>query len=91
MMAKSIALNPEIRNPRIILVTDRVDLDDQIYRTFQNCEIEEVIQAKSGTHLMELIKAGKDAIITTLIHKFDAGNAPSQNSGQILRDLCAHR
>jgi type I restriction enzyme R subunit len=71
MLAKSIALEKTIRNPRIILVTDRIDLDDQIYRTFKSCG-KEVTQAKSGKHLMNLIKDSKEVIVTTLIDKFEA-------------------
>lgn len=37
MLAKALALHPNIANPRIILVTDRVDLDLQIYGTFKAC------------------------------------------------------
>lgn len=71
MLAKSIALDKSIKNPRIILVTDRIDLDDQIYRTFQSCG-KEVSQAKSGRHLMKLINDDTEDIITTLIDKFEA-------------------
>ena len=35
MLAKALALHPAIPNPRVIIVTDRVDLDDQIWRTFR--------------------------------------------------------
>ncbi len=37
MLAQLIAMHPDIKNPRIVLVTDRVDLDDQITQTFQKC------------------------------------------------------
>lgn len=71
MLAKSIALDKAIRNPRIILVTDRIDLDDQIYRTFRSCG-KEVTQSKSGRHLMKLVNDDTEEIITTLIDKFEA-------------------
>lgn len=71
MLAKSIALEKAISNPRIILVTDRIDLDDQIYRTFRSCG-KEVTQAKSGRHLMKLVNDDTEEIITTLIDKFEA-------------------
>jgi type I restriction enzyme R subunit len=70
MMAKAIALDPAIRNPRIVLVTDRVDLDDQIYGTFRSCGLEPV-QAESGNHLADLLEDQKTSIITTIIDKFD--------------------
>jgi len=37
MLAQAIALEPTIRNPKIVLVTDRVDLDTQITATFKKC------------------------------------------------------
>lgn len=37
MLAQLIAMHPDIKNPRIVLVTDRVDLDDQITETFKKC------------------------------------------------------
>lgn len=71
ILAKAIALEPSVDNYKIILVTDRVDLDDQIYRTFHHCG-KEVEQAKTGKHLMEMIEGHKERIITTVIDKFDA-------------------
>ena len=71
ILAKAIALEPSVENYKIILVTDRVDLDDQIYKTFNHCG-KEVEQAKTGKHLMEMIEGHKERIITTVIDKFDA-------------------
>lgn len=71
MLAKSIALEPSIANYKIVLVTDRVDLDDQIYTTFHHCG-KEVEQARTGTHLVQLLKSSKQRIITTVIDKFEA-------------------
>jgi type I restriction enzyme, R subunit len=72
MLAKAIALSPDITSPRVILVTDRVDLDGQIYDTFKNCG-KDVEQAKTGRDLVDILESKRSAIITTLIHKFTAG------------------
>ena len=69
MLAKSLALHKEILNPKIILVTDRIDLDDQIWGTFRACGLEPE-QATTGKHLIELFSDDRTHIITTLIHKF---------------------
>ncbi len=61
LLAKSIALCPAITDYKIVLVTDRVDLDDQIYRTFHHCG-KEVEQAKTGKHLSEMLKGKKQRI-----------------------------
>lgn len=71
MLAQLIASHPEIKNPKILLVTDRIDLDDQITETFKKCNVP-VENAQTGKHLVELIKSPGDAVITTLIHKFEA-------------------
>ena len=73
MLAKALALAPEILNPKIVLVTDRVDLDDQIYKTFHACG-KDVVQAKSGEHLIDLIAHNKANIITTIIDKFESAS-----------------
>ncbi|PXW89120.1 type I restriction enzyme R subunit [Nitrosomonas sp. Nm84] len=73
MLAKALALSPEILNPKIVLVTDRVDLDDQIYKTFHACG-KDVVQAKSGEHLIDLIAHNKANIITTIIDKFESAS-----------------
>jgi len=74
MLAKALALSKQIENPRIILVTDRIDLDDQIYETFKACGLK-VEQASSGADLVKMLQDGKRHIITTLIHKFAAATA----------------
>ena len=71
MLAQAIALEKSIRNPKIVLVTDRVDLDDQIYGTFKKCG-KLVHQAKTGVNLVELLQSKSDAIVTTVINKFEA-------------------
>jgi type I restriction enzyme R subunit len=71
MLAQAIALDKNIRNPKIILVTDRVDLDDQITGTFRKCG-KFVENAATGQRLVELLESKSDAVITTVINKFDA-------------------
>ena len=69
MLARALALDGEIRNPRMIIVTDRDDLDKQIKGTFKSCELEPV-RARTGSHLVELIR-DRIPLITTIINKFD--------------------
>ncbi len=69
MLAKSLALHPAIINPKIILVTDRIDLDDQIWGTFRACGLEPE-QANTGKHLVDLLLDRSTHVVTTLIHKF---------------------
>lgn len=68
MLAQKIAKN--VKNPRIVLVTDRTDLDRQIKNTFEHCGLV-VEKAATGKHLIELLEGNTDAVITTVINKFD--------------------
>ncbi len=70
MLAKSLALETEIPAPRLLLVTDRVDLDEQIKKTFYQCGLEPV-QAQTGKHLARLINERKETVMTTVLDKFD--------------------
>ncbi|SHO59932.1 type I restriction endonuclease subunit R [Algoriphagus zhangzhouensis] len=69
MLSKSIALEESIKDPRIILVTDRISLDKQIYKTFLNCG-KNVKKAKSGNDLIELLKDKGNENITSILDKF---------------------
>jgi type I restriction enzyme R subunit len=71
MLAQAIALEPTIRNPKIVLVTDRTDLDRQISDTFRKCG-KFVENATTGQRLVELLESKSDAVVTTIINKFVA-------------------
>ena len=69
MLGRALALDKDIKNPRLIIVTDRDDLDKQIKGTFKSCEMEPK-RAATGSNLIELIE-NKTPLITTIINKFD--------------------
>lgn len=69
MLGRSLALDKSIPNPRIIIVTDRDDLDKQIKGTFKSCDMEP-LRATTGANLLELIEH-KTPLVTTIINKFD--------------------
>lgn len=70
LLAQAIAQMQEIPSARIVMVTDRTDLDSQITSTFKKCG-REVMNATTGTHLVELLESKSDAVITTIINKFE--------------------
>lgn len=69
MLARNISLDKTIRNPRLILVTDRKDLDKQLMNTFIACGISHK-QATSGKDLIEQIKKKSTDALSTVIDKF---------------------
>lgn len=71
MLTRSMALDSQLINPRIILVTDREDLDNQLGNTFAACGLSRE-NATSGRNLVKHLK-NKVGLITTLIQKFEKG------------------
>ncbi len=67
MLAK--VIKRSIIGSKVIIVTDRKDLDKQIHDTFNNSEVK-AVRAKSGKDLIDKLQSGK-SVITTLIHKFE--------------------
>jgi type I restriction enzyme R subunit len=64
---------PEMQNPTIVVITDRNDLDDQLFDTFANSKQllrQEPVQAKDREHLKELLKVASGGIVFATIQKF---------------------
>lgn len=57
-------------SPKLVVVTDRINLDKQIHQTFNHTRLK-ASRAATGRHLIELINDSGTDIITTLVHKFD--------------------
>jgi len=65
--------SPEMRNPTIVVITDRNDLDDQLFDTFASSVQllrQEPVQAEDREHLKELLKVASGGIVFTTIQKF---------------------
>jgi len=62
-----------LNNPTIVVITDRNDLDDQLFDTFAASKQllrQEPVQAKNRTHLKELLKVAAGGVVFTTIQKF---------------------
>ncbi|MBQ9423244.1 MAG: type I restriction endonuclease subunit R [Pyramidobacter sp.] len=70
MVAKRILMELSACHPRVVLVTDRRELDAQIASTFSHTRLSPA-RATSGRHLVDLIAQGRADIVTTVINKFD--------------------
>jgi type I restriction enzyme R subunit len=82
-------------NWTFVVVTDRVELDDQIAKTFKAAgavsEAEgEECHAVSGTHLRELLR-GNHRYVFTLVHKFQTPEMLTDRSDVIVLTDEAHR
>lgn len=76
MLAKYILLEMSKLEPKVVIVTDRKELDKQIAKTFTHTRCKPA-RATSGKNLIGLIDEGKADIITTIINKFNT----VENSG----------
>lgn len=86
LLGKALALDETIRNPRIVIVTDRIDLDEQITKTFHQCG-KEPRQARTGAHLIELLKDERVAVITTVLFKFESAARAARELKNLGGDL----
>ena len=71
--AGSVILHPEMENPTIVVLTDRNDLDDQLFGTFSRCHEllrQKPVQANDRAGLRELLSVGSGGVIFTTIQKF---------------------
>lgn len=70
MLAKYILMEMTDCHPRVVIVTDRKELDGQIAATFAHTRLNPA-RATSGRHLVDLVNSGKADVITSIINKFN--------------------
>jgi type I restriction enzyme, R subunit len=77
-----------LNNPTVLVITDRNDLDDQLFDTFANCKQllrQEPVQAKDRVHIKELLNTQGGGIIFSTIQKF------SPEEGKEIYDMLSDR
>ncbi len=68
-----LVVDPDMQNPTLVILTDRNDLDDQLFDTFGNCASllrQKPVQASSRDNLKELLQVTGGGIVFTTIQKF---------------------
>ena len=71
--AGKVIRHPAMENPTLVVITDRNDLDDQLFGTFSACRDllrQTPVQAESREHLKELLRVPSGGVIFTTIQKF---------------------
>ena len=71
--AGSVILHPEMENPTLVVLTDRNDLDDQLFGTFSRCHEllrQKPVQANDRAQLREYLKVASGGVVFTTIQKF---------------------
>lgn len=81
-------LQEVIESPTIVVMTDRIDLDDQLYSQFSKCAEflrQTPVQAESKEHLKSLLEGrAANGIIFTTMFKFEHGESPLSNRRNIV-------
>ncbi len=71
--AGKVIRHPAMENPTLVMITDRNDLDDQLFGTFSSCRDllrQTPVQAESREHVKELLQIPSGGVVFTTIQKF---------------------
>ncbi len=86
--AARVVRHPAMKNPTLVVLTDRNDLDEQLYGQFQRCADilgQTPVQAEGRDHLRELLNRASGGVVFTTIHKFAA------EKGEAMPELSARQ
>jgi type I restriction enzyme, R subunit len=90
--ARKLRLHPALKNPTVMIVVDRIDLDTQISSTFHAADMPNLVKGDSRAELQRLLKQDTRKIIITTIFKFaEAGGVLNDRSNIIVMVDEAHR
>ncbi|HCF7204355.1 TPA: type I restriction endonuclease subunit R [Pseudomonas aeruginosa] len=82
--AQKLRLHPRLKNPTVLIVVDRVDLDTQITGTFTGADIPNLEKADSRNKLRQLLAQDVRKIIITTIFKFGEADGVLNDRGNII-------
>jgi type I restriction enzyme R subunit len=92
--AGRIIAHPAMENPTIVVITDRNDLDDQLFGTFSvNSDLlrQKPVQAESREHLKALLRVASGGVVFTTMQKFEGGDTLSDRRNIVVIADEAHR
>ena len=90
--AEKLRLQPALRNPAVLIVVDRIDLDAQISATFHASDIPNLVKAELREELERLLRQDTRKIIITTIFKFaEAGGVLNERDNIVVLVDEAHR
>jgi len=82
--AGRVVLHPVMENPTLVIITDRNDLDNQLFGVFTRCHEllrQPPVQAENRFHLRELLRVASGGVIFTTIHKFSPADDAGPGAG----------
>src|SRR5262249_967899 len=82
--ARKLRLHPALKNPTVLVVVDRIDLDSQISGTFYAADMPNLVRTESRKELEDLLAKDVRKVIITTIHKFAEADGLLNNRGNII-------
>ena len=82
--ARKLRLHPALKNPTVVIVVDRVDLDSQISSTFYAADAPNLVKAQSRKDLQNLLGSDVRKIVITTIHKFGEADGVLNERGNVI-------
>jgi type I restriction enzyme R subunit len=90
--AQKLRLHPQLGNPTVLIVVDRIDLDTQITATFNATDVPNMVGVATRQELQTLLAQDVRKVLITTIHKFaEAGGKLNERSNIIVMVDEAHR
>jgi len=90
--AQKLRMHPKLKNPTVMIVVDRIDLDTQITATFNAADVPNMIGINNRQELQNMLAADSRKIIITTVHKFaEANGCLNERSNIIVMVDEAHR
>jgi len=90
--ARKLRLHPALKNPTVMILVDRIDLDSQISGTFYANDAANLVKAESRKDLEEILSKDSRKIVISTIHKFgDVGGVLNARSNIVALVDEAHR
>jgi type I restriction enzyme R subunit len=82
--ARKLRQHPALRNPTVLVVVDRIDLDSQISGTFYAADMPNLMRTESRRELQDLLAKDVRKVIITTIHKFAEADGILNDRGNII-------
>jgi len=82
--AQKLRMHPALKNPTVLIVVDRIDLDTQITATFNTADVPNLISTDSREELRTLLAQDVRKVIITTIHKFGEADGVLNNRDNII-------
>ena len=75
-------IRENVKDARVLIITDRTELDEQIERVFKGVD-EDIERSKSGAHLLSSLNEPNPWLLCSLVHKFGRKGEQSEKSDEL--------